>query len=182
MTMSTPVTESERAVVTQRWVVDPSRSTVEFRVKSFWGLRTITGRFTRFGGIYTAVGDGATIELVIDADSLDTGNTQRDRHLRGTDFFHVEQHPHVHFTSARVRDLGNGKLWVGGELEAAGKRVPVSFEASRHEVGDDLELEATTAVDQRLLGMTHSPLGMLLAPASLHVKARLTRAPEARRR
>jgi polyisoprenoid-binding protein YceI len=182
MTMSTSVTESRRAIVTHRWVVDPSRSTIEFRVKTFWGLKTVSGRFTRFGGIYTAVDDGATIELVIDADSLDTGNTQRDRHLRGTDFFHVERHPHVHFTSVRVRDLGNGKLWVEGELEAVGKTVPVSFEASRHDVGDDLEIDATTTVDQRLLGMTHSPLGMLLAPSSLHVKARLTRAPEARRR
>jgi polyisoprenoid-binding protein YceI len=182
MTMSTSVTESKRAAVTHRWIVDPSRSTVEFGVKTFWGLKTVTGRFTRFGGTYTAVDDGATIELDIDAGSLDTGNTQRDGHLRGTDFFHVEQHLHVRFTSAHVSDLGNGKLWVEGELEAAGKVAPMSFEASRHDVGDDLELEATTTVDQRLLGMTHSPLGMLRAPASLHVKARLTPAPEASRR
>ena len=172
--MSTSVTETKRAVATHRWVVDPSQSTVEFRVKTFWGLRIVTGRFTRFGGTYTAVDDGATIELDIDAGSLDSGNTKRDRHLRGIDFFHVEQHPHVRFTSTQVRDLGNGKLWVEGELEAAGQMVPVSFGASRHDVGDDLELEATTTVDQRLLGMTHSPLGMLRAPSSLHVKARLT--------
>jgi len=180
--MSTSVTESERAVVTHRWVVDPSRSTVEFGVKTFWGMKTVTGRFTRFGGIYSTVDGEATIELVIDSDSLDTGNTKRDRHLRGTDFFHVEQHPHVHFTSARVMDIENGRLWVEGTLEAAGETVPVSFEASRHDIGDDLELEATTTVDQRLLGMTHSPLGMLRAPSSLHVKARMTPAPEASRR
>jgi polyisoprenoid-binding protein YceI len=152
----------------------PSRSTVEFKVKHVWGLRTVTGRFTRFGGTYTAVDDGATIELDIDAGSLDTGNRHRDRHLRGTDFFDVEQDPHVRFTSEHVRDLGNGKLWVDGELEAAGKRIPVSFEASRRDVGDDLELEATTTVDQRLLGMTYSALGTLRAPSTLHVRARLT--------
>jgi polyisoprenoid-binding protein YceI len=174
MTMSTSVTETNGAVATRKWVVDPSRSTVEFRVKHVWGLRTVTGRFTRFDGTYTAVDDGATLELDIDAASLDTGNGQRDRHLRGTDFFHVEQHPHVRFTSAHVSDLGNGKLWVEGELEAAGKRVPVSFEASRRDVGDDLELEATTTVDQRALGMTYSALGTLRAPSTLHVKARLT--------
>jgi polyisoprenoid-binding protein YceI len=174
MTMSTSVSETKRAVATHQWVVDPSRSTVEFRVKHVWGLRTVTGRFTRFDGSYTAVDDGATLELDIDATSVDTGNTPRDRHLRGADFFHVEQHPHVRFTSAHVSDLGNGKLWVEGELEAAEKRVPVSFEASRRDVGDDLELEATTTVDQRLLGMTYSALGTLRAPSSLHVKARLT--------
>jgi YceI-like domain len=99
------------------------------RVKHVCGLRTVTGRFTRFDGTYTAVDDGATIELDIDATSIDTSNRQRDRHLRGTDFFHVEQHPHVRFTSEHVSDLGNGKLWVEGELEAAGKRIPVP---SRH--------------------------------------------------
>ena len=180
--MSTSVTESKRALATHRWVVDPSRSTVEFRVKTFWGLRTVTGRFTRFGGTYTAVDDRATIELDLDAGSLHTGNTKRDQHLRGTDFFHVEQHEDVRFTSVHVSDLGNGKLWVEGDLQAAGKMVPVSFGASRHDVGDDLVLEATTTVDQRLFGMTHSPLGMLRAPASLHVKARLTPASEASRR
>jgi polyisoprenoid-binding protein YceI len=174
MTMSTSVTETNNAVATRRWVVDPSRSTVEFRVKHFWGLRTVIGRFTRFDGTYTAVDDGATLELDIDARSLDTGNSQRDRHLRGTDFFHVEQHPHVCFTSAHVSDLGNGKLWVEGELEAAGKSVPMSFEAFRRDVGDELELEATTTVDQRGLGMTYSALGTLRAPSTLHVKARLT--------
>jgi polyisoprenoid-binding protein YceI len=145
-------------------------------VKHFWGLRTVTGRFTRFDGTYTDEVEGATIELDIDATSIDTGNGQRDRHLRGEDFFNAEEHPHVRFMSKHVRDFGNGKLWVDGELEAAGIRVPVSFEATRRDVGDDLELEATTTVDQRLLGMTYSALGTLRAPSSLHVKARLTRA------
>jgi polyisoprenoid-binding protein YceI len=63
MTMSTLVTETNRAVGTRRWVVDPSQSTVESRVKHVWGLRTVTGRFTRFGGTYTAGDGGATIEL-----------------------------------------------------------------------------------------------------------------------
>jgi polyisoprenoid-binding protein YceI len=174
MTMSTSATETRRAVATRRWAVDASRSTVEFRVKHVWGLRTVTGRFTRLNGTFTAGEGGATIELDVDAGSVDTGNGPRDRHLRDTDFFHVEQHPQVRFTSAHVRAVGNGKLWVDGELEVAGRTVPVSFEATRRDVGDDLELEATTTVDQRLLGMTYSPLGTLRAPASLHVKARLT--------
>jgi polyisoprenoid-binding protein YceI len=174
MRMTISATETNREVEPRQWVVDPRRSTVEFRVKHFWGLRTVTGRFTRFDGTYTDELEGATIELDIDATSVDTGNGQRDRHLRGEDFFNAEEHPHVRFTSKHVRDLGSGKLWVDGELEAAGLRVPVSFEATRRDVGDDLELEATTTVDQRLLGMTYSAFGTLRAPSSLHVKARLT--------
>jgi polyisoprenoid-binding protein YceI len=155
-------------------VVDPARSTVEFSVKHIWGLSTVSGRFTRFDGTYTVGADGGTIELDIDAASLDTGNARRDRHLRDIAFFYVEQHPRVRFTSEDVRELGDGRLWVDGELEAAGRTLSVSFEVSRRELGDELELDVTTAVDQRLLGMTYTALGTLLAPASLHVQVRLT--------
>ena len=171
--MSSSAAERPSPVRTQRWVVDPARSTVEFRVRHVWGLSTVTGHFERFDGTYTVGADGATIELDIDAASLDTGNTRRDRHLRDLPFFHVEQHPRVRFTSADVRELGGGKLWVDGELEAAGRTIPVSFGASRRDVGAELELEVTTPVDQRLLGMTYSALGTLRAPASVHVLVRL---------
>jgi polyisoprenoid-binding protein YceI len=174
MTMSSSAAERLSTFETRRWVVDPSRSTVEFSVKHVWGLSTVSGRFTRFDGTYTAGDDGTAIELDVDARSLDTGNRWRDRHLRDADFFHVEQYPHVRFRSAHVRELGDGKLWVDGALEAAGRKVPVSFEASRRIAGAELELDVTTAVDQRLLGMTFTALGTLRPPASLRVVVRLT--------
>jgi polyisoprenoid-binding protein YceI len=166
-------TMTESAVRT--WSVDPARSVVEFRAKTFWGLSTVTGRFSRFDGSYTPGPDGGSIELDVDANSLDTGHGMRDRHLRGPDFFHVEEHPHVRFTAAHVREIDDGVLRVRGELDAAGTRVPLSFFAAEREVEgeQELELEATTVVDQHLLGMTHSTLGMLRRPATLHVKARL---------
>jgi polyisoprenoid-binding protein YceI len=165
---------AQQTSATRIWHADPARSTVEFRVKNFWGLTTVVGRFSRFDGQY-AVRDGSrSIELTIDADSLDTHNRRRDEHLRSADFFDVERHPYVRFDANDVADLGDGKLAVVGGLEAAGKKVTLSFEATLNEVGDDLEIEATTTVDQRLLGMTWSPLRALRAPATLHVLARLT--------
>jgi polyisoprenoid-binding protein YceI len=162
---------TESAVRT--WSVDPGRSVVEFEAKAFWGLATVTGRFSRFDGSYTVGPDGGAIELDVDADSIGTGNGMRDRHLRGPDFFDVEEHPHVRFAAVNVTDMGDGALRVNGELEAAATRVPLSFDATEREVGDELELEATTVLDQHLLGMTHSALGMVRRPATLHVKARL---------
>jgi polyisoprenoid-binding protein YceI len=91
--------------------------------------------------------------------SVDTGNRFRDRHLRSADFFDGEAHPHVRFTANDIVDLGNGTLDVTGVLEAAGKRVPLAFDTASRELGQ--ELEATTSVDHQMLGMTHSPLGML---------------------
>jgi polyisoprenoid-binding protein YceI len=172
--MISSAAERPAALEMRRWIVDPERSTVEFSVKHVWGLSTVSGRFADFDGTYTVGADGSSIELDVDAASLNTGNERRDRHLRDIAFFHVEQHPRVRFTSDDVRELGDGKLWVSGELEAAGRTLSVSFEASRRELGEELELEVTTAVDQRLLGMTYTALGTLRAPASLHVLVHLT--------
>ena len=51
--------------------------------------------------------------------------------------------------------------------------MPVECDATVKQVNDVLEVEATTTVDQRQLGMSSGPLGMIRAPATVHVKARL---------
>jgi polyisoprenoid-binding protein YceI len=158
---------------TRRWVVDAARSTVEFRVRNYWGLTTVVGHFTRFDGSYTVSPDERAVELIVDASSLDTGNRRRDEHLRSKTFFDVEAHPHVRFTADDVTGAGNGTLRVRGELEAAGRKVPLSFEARVGVLDGELEAEATAQVDQRLLGMTFSPLGTVRSPSMVHVKARL---------
>jgi len=78
------------------------------------------------------------------------------------------------FRSNSIVDAGDGTLHVSGELEAAGKTVPLNFDAAVREIGNELEIEATTTVDHRLLDMTWSPLGAMRSPSTLHVKARLT--------
>jgi polyisoprenoid-binding protein YceI len=159
---------------TRRWVVDTARSTLEFRVRNYWGLTTVVGHFRRFDGSYTVGPDERAVELIVDAGSLDTGIRRRDEHLRSSTFFDVEAHPHVRFTANDVTGAGNGTLRVRGELEAAGKKVPLAFEAAVRVLDGELEAEATTLVDHRLLGMTLSPLGAVRSPSTLHVKARLT--------
>jgi polyisoprenoid-binding protein YceI len=170
----TTIKSEERAAAPTRWSVDRDETSVTFAVKTFWGLATVRGRFDRFGGSYEAGPDGTKIELTIDADSLDTGNTTRDKHLRSTDFFDVAEHPGVRFTSTRVREARDGTLHVEGDLEAAGTVVPLEFDATVERVDDALEIEATTTVDQRQLGMSSGQLGMIRQPATLHVSARLS--------
>ena len=138
-----------RAAAPTHWSVDRDETSVDFAVKTFWGLTTVHGRFDRFGGSYESGPDGTKIELTVDADSLDTGNATRDKHLRSTGFFHAAAHPQVRFTSTRVHHAGDGVLRVEGDLEAAGKVVPLEFDATVRQVDDALELEATTTVDQR---------------------------------
>ena len=70
-------------------------------------------------------------------------------------------------------------MHVSGELEVAGKRVPLGFDASVRLIGGDVELEATTTVDQSLLGMRDGPLRNVRRPATVRVKTRLDRVPSA---
>jgi polyisoprenoid-binding protein YceI len=158
---------------TTRWALDPARSVVEFEARHGWGLLRARGRFSRFAGSYTIEGDHRSIELAIDAASIDTGNAKRDHHLRSADYFAVDEHPEVRFVSRAVTEAAPGTLHVTGELEAAGTSVPLAFDAAIRGVGDELELEATTTVDHHLLGMVRSPLGILRPPITLHVRARV---------
>ena len=172
-----PTTYNQRAAAPTRWSADSDRTSVDFAVKTFWGLLTVRGHFDRFSGSYEVGPDGARVELTIDADSLDTGNAKRDEHLRSTDFFAVAEHPQVRFASTRVRESGDGTLRVEGDLHAAGKVVALELDATVARLHDgQLEIEAATTVDQRSLGMGSALPGMIRPPAMLHVKALLSNA------
>ena len=169
-------TQNSRQVAGTRWQLDPSGSRAEFRVPNFWGLASVKGRLQRLDG-WLEVDDDRQwrMELTLDAASIDTDNPKRDRHLRTADFFDVEHHPEVRFRSTSVNDHGGGRLRVEGELEAAGGRARLEVEVSVVHAEGGLELDAEATVDQRELGMTWSPLGVVRAPTALSVHARLRR-------
>jgi polyisoprenoid-binding protein YceI len=155
------------------WRLDPARSSLEFHVRHFYGLTTVHGRFGSYEGVLDLSGE-PSVELTIDAATLDTKNPKRDKHLRSPEFFDVERHPEVRFVSDSA-ELEGETLRVRGRLHAAGKHVPVEVDATLRAVDDELETEATTEVDHRKLGMTWSPLGTLRPPSTLVVRGRLVR-------
>ena len=159
-----------------RWVLDAAHSSAEFRVPNFWGLVKVKGHFERLDGWLEIDQNGdRRIELMIDAASLNTGNRKRDEHLRSADFFNADNHPDVHFRAAAVTDAGEGRLHVEGELLAAGHTATLELEPSLQQTDDQLQIEASATLDQRLLGMTWSPLGMARTPTTLIVQAQLQR-------
>lgn len=160
------------------WRLDPSRSSVEFHVRHFYGLITVKGHFDRYAGTVN-LSQRPAVSLIVDADSLDTKNKRRDKHLRSADFFDVADHPQVQL-EAETADLDGQTLKVRGVLSAAGQQVPVEADAIVTPVGDEFEIEATARVDHRELGMTWSPAGILRAPSELVVRGRLTRTENAR--
>ena len=177
--MNTPTARGATAgLATGLWRLDPSRSSAEFHVRNFYGLMTVTGRFDRYEGTLEVSGRPA-VALVIEADSLDTKNKQRDKHLRSDDFFDVANHPRVRF-EADDADLDGDKLKVRGLLYAAGKHVPLDVDATVTAVGEEFEVEATALVDHRQLGITWSPMGMVRAPSKLIIRGHLVRTEDAR--
>ena len=157
-----------------RWRLDPSRSSVEFHVRHFYGLMTVKGHFETYEGTLD-LGRTPAVELTIEAASLDTGNRKRDEHLRSADFFDAEAHPQVRFVS-EAAELRGETLAVSGQLSAAGHSVPVAVEAAIQDAGEgEYEIEAGAEVDHRKLEMTWSPVGILRAPSRLVVRGRLVR-------
>jgi polyisoprenoid-binding protein YceI len=160
-------------LATGAWRLDPARSSVEFQVPHFYGLMTVKGHFDRYEGTLD-LSAHPVVELVIDADSLDTKQSKRDKHLRSADFFDVANHPQVRF-EADAATLEGQTLKVQGTLSAAGKQVPLDVDATLTPEGDELEIEARGLADQRQLGMVWSPLGITRAPSKLIVSGRLVR-------
>src|SRR4051794_16508108 len=134
------------------WRLDPTRSSVEFHVRHFWGLITVKGRFSEYEGALDLSATPA-VELTIQANTLDTRHGKRDRHLRSEDFFDVERHPQVRFVSDNAR-LDGDALRVRGQLHAGGRQIPLELEATVRDIDGELEIEATTEADHRNLGMT----------------------------
>src|ERR1700761_506714 len=91
-------TSDTKSLAEGRWRIDPSRSRVEFRTPTLWGLAAVNGQFERYDGTLDLERSPA-IELTVDADSLNTKNGLRDRHLRSGDFFDAKSHPQVRFVS-----------------------------------------------------------------------------------
>jgi len=171
MSASTPHRTSE--IESTRWRINPARSNVEFHVPHFYRLHTVTGWFERYTGILCLSRDPA-IELTIEADSLNSNNPRRDEHLRSSDFFDAEHHPQVRFVSDSA-ELDGERLNVRGRLYAAGKSIPLEVDGTLRRDGDELEIDATAWADQRKLGMTWSPLGMVRTPSRLTVRGRLVK-------
>ena len=96
-------------------------TTVQFAVRHM-GIATVRGVFNRFSGALEIAEDPAASRAwgTVEADSLDTNEDQRDAHLRSADFFDVENHPQIEFTSTRIQALVDGSLEVVGELTLHG--------------------------------------------------------------
>ena len=113
------------------YTIDPAHTRLGFSARHAM-VATVRGQFTDFAGtahVDTANPAGSKVELSIVANSISTGQQQRDDHLRSGDFFESEQYPDITFTSTDV--TRDGDDWtITGDLTIKGvtRSISVPFE------------------------------------------------------
>ena len=143
------------------WTLDPTHTTIEFVAKHMM-ITTVKGRFAEFAG--TIVADEArledsTVEVTMQAASLDTRSEQRDAHLRSPDFLDVEQYPEVTFRSTGLRGTKES-FKLTGDLTIRGVTRPITLDVTFEGEGKDpwggtrASFSAKGKFDRRDFGLT----------------------------
>jgi polyisoprenoid-binding protein YceI len=119
------------------WDIDPVHSDISFTVRHMM-VSKVRGRLGTFSGEIVTGGDitSSTVNVTIDATSIDTGNDQRDGHIKSADFFEVENHPTWNFASTGVRVDGDD-VFVDGNLTIKGVTKPVTLALEVNGFGPD---------------------------------------------
>lgn len=149
-------------MTTERWQIDSSHSGIQFTVRHMV-IAKVRGQFTRWTGSLETPGRDfarASLNVVIDASSIDTGVADRDAHLRSADFFDVERYPEITFSSTGITQGAADRLRVTGTLTIKGVTrdavldVEVLGQAKDPWGNERAAFSATAAIDRREFGLT----------------------------
>jgi polyisoprenoid-binding protein YceI len=100
------------------WTLDKDHSEIRFKAKHLM-ITTVTGQFREYEASVDTTDDdfdGALISFTAKTTSIDTGNKQRDDHLRSDDFFNSEQYPDLKFVAKGMEKKGEGEYVMTGEM------------------------------------------------------------------
>jgi polyisoprenoid-binding protein YceI len=158
MTETTTAT-SIPGYVAGTWSIDPVHSEVGFSVRHMM-VSKVRGKFTTFSGEIVTGEQAAdsSVTAEIDLSSINTGNDQRDEHIRSADFFEVETYPKMTYKSTGVRADGADYI-LDGELTLKGvtKNVPLRLELNGFGPdpfgGTRAGFTATTEINRRDFGV-----------------------------
>jgi polyisoprenoid-binding protein YceI len=148
------------------WKIDPNHTAAQFSVRHL-GISTVRGAFTKVSGTATydpADPSNGSVEVTIDANSVDTRVEMRDNDLRSPNFFDVAKYPTITFKSTHIEAAGPGKLKIAGDLtihgvtkqailDVDGPSAPVTDPKGNSHMG----ASASTRVNRKDFGVNGSP-------------------------
>jgi len=148
------------------WQIDPNHSSAQFSVKHL-GVSTVRGAFTKVSG--SAKYDPAdpaksSVDVTIDASSVDTRVQMRDNDLRSPNFLDVQKYPTILFKSKQAKSMGSGKMQIVGDLTIHGvtKEVLLDVDGPSAQIKDPwgnqrIGASATTKINRQDFGITYLP-------------------------
>ncbi len=132
--------------------VDQKESKVGFMVKHkitkdvYGGFRNVEGNVT-FDKEQNSI---VNVEAKIDVNSIDTGNSKRDHHLKSPDFFDANNFPFIIFESSDVKKLENGKYIVTGLLTMRGITKNITLRGERKKnINNNMVFSAESLIDRQ---------------------------------
>lgn len=146
-------------IPTGTWTIDASHSEVGFSVRHL-AVSKVKGNFETFEGSLTIAEDPlqSSVTAEVDLSSINTRDANRDEHLRSADFFNVETHPKMTFTSTSVTPDGSD-YEVVGDLSLAGTTKPVTLALEFNGISPDpwggtrSGFSATTEISRKDFGI-----------------------------
>lgn len=163
-----------------QWTIDPVHSSILITVHHL-GLSGVKGRFNDFGGTIRIADppEASTVDAVIRAESVDTGNKMRDDHLRSPDFLDVERFPTIRYQSTSVTPMDGDRWSVEGMLSLCEETRPVRLEMEYLGTGPDpwgydrVAFHATTRLRRQDYGIRFSQnlaTGIAIVGSTLQVE------------
>jgi polyisoprenoid-binding protein YceI len=150
------------AAANSNWQIDPAHSSAQFSVRHM-AISTVRGAFSKVTGSVVLDDQDlakSTVEVTIDANSVDTRVPDRDNDLRSEKFFDVAHYPSITFKSRKVEQLAPGKLKVTGDLTIRGttKEVVLDVEGPTAPMKDPwgntrTAANATTKINRQDFGV-----------------------------
>jgi polyisoprenoid-binding protein YceI len=127
----TTFTLSPSQVYAENYLIDTkgAHAFIQFRIQHL-GYSWLTGRFNTFSGTfnYDENNPGASsVQIEIDTASVDSNHAERDKHLRGKDFLHVDKFPKAKFVSTAFKPKGNNAAILEGNLTLHGITQPITI-------------------------------------------------------
>lgn len=141
--------------------VDPAHSIVGFVARHMM-IAKVRGRFRGVSGTLVVPDDplASTLEIDVETATIDTGEPDRDGHLRSADFLDVETYPAITYRATGLTPTGGEDFRVDGELSVHGVTQPVPLEVTFEGVGVDpwgnqrIGFTASGEIDRETFGLT----------------------------